>query len=453
VFVIFGFCLTTQLGALLVQTAYWTPLRFSLYDSIYTFGTLAFYQAIALGVHVIYSYFSARPGSKDSWARGILRKGGVYHIPSAAALWVMAAIGVSGYFLASRIGVISKIGQGVAFLLWAPFLIPFLRQGDDAVSAIPPRLFGFLASYSLLIGLFAIATNGRGMIFKGALTVFLLYLLQGLRSTSRVKAPAVLKLGVAALVAALTLQPFGGLVAAMGAARASRGKIPPMEMVAKTYDFLRHPELIRGAPDADPDARSYLRAYDEIYIKSSLFGRFVETKFHDNALHFGRSIVTEDSLQRLRKVTTDTSLADMPLPLLRLLDINVDKTTLRFSMGDYLFYLNHGGGLGGFKTGSMFGQGVALFGALLPLVYAVVCFAMFHWMRLFTDVGKTGAVSLSAVAMMNIWTLFQYGITAESLADFLASVVREYPQWIFMYVIALLSARLLLGARYAQTES
>src|ERR1700676_1542409 len=45
---IFGFCITTQLGTFLVQSAFWTPIRFSLYDSIHTFGTLAFYQGIAM---------------------------------------------------------------------------------------------------------------------------------------------------------------------------------------------------------------------------------------------------------------------------------------------------------------------------------------------------------------------------------------------------------------------
>jgi len=325
VFVIFGFCLTTQLGALLVQTAYWTPLSFSLYDSLYTFRTLAFYQAIALGVHAIYGYFSARPGSPDSWARGILRKAGLYRTPSAAALWIMAVIGVIGYLLATRTGVISKIGRGASYLLWAPFLIPFLRQRAGPDSVRSRRLWVLLLSYTMLMVLFAIATNGRAMIFKGALTVSMLYLLQGLRSTARVEARAVLRLGMAALIAAVALQPLGQLVAAMGAARGSRGKIPPLEMVAKTYDYLRHPELIRAAPDADPDAPNYRRAYDEIYIKSSLFGRFVETKFHDNSLHFGRSIVTDDSRDRLRKVTIDTSLADLPVPLVHVLDLDVDK--------------------------------------------------------------------------------------------------------------------------------
>src|SRR5258708_11869594 len=57
---IFGFCVSTQLGALLVQTAARTSLSGSLQIPLYTFGTLALYQMIALSMHVVYRFFSVR---------------------------------------------------------------------------------------------------------------------------------------------------------------------------------------------------------------------------------------------------------------------------------------------------------------------------------------------------------------------------------------------------------
>src|SRR3977135_735165 len=53
-FAVLGFCFTSQLGALLFQTAAWTPVSSSLYDPLHTFGALAFYQGIALAVHCVY---------------------------------------------------------------------------------------------------------------------------------------------------------------------------------------------------------------------------------------------------------------------------------------------------------------------------------------------------------------------------------------------------------------
>jgi hypothetical protein len=118
-----------------------------------------------------------------------------------------------------------------------------------------------------------------------------------------------------------------------------------------------------------------------------------------------------------------------------------------------LFYLVRGGPLGGYKTGSVFGQGVASMGPLFPLLYGAVCLVIFHWLRLLTYRGSAAAMSLSGVAMMNISSLVQYGITDESLANFIGVIVRGFPQWILVYCVALLAARCVLGARYVQAES
>src|ERR1700688_4768215 len=58
-FTLLGFCFTSELGALLFQTAAWTPVSSSLYDPLHTFGTLAFCLGIALAVHSVYRFFSS----------------------------------------------------------------------------------------------------------------------------------------------------------------------------------------------------------------------------------------------------------------------------------------------------------------------------------------------------------------------------------------------------------
>ena len=94
---IFGFCLTTHWGALLVQTAYWTPLRLSLYNPLRTFGALALYQAIAMSMHMVYRYFSVPDPSRVGLARGLVSWAGVYKIPDSRVLWAMGIIGVGTF--------------------------------------------------------------------------------------------------------------------------------------------------------------------------------------------------------------------------------------------------------------------------------------------------------------------------------------------------------------------
>src|SRR5216684_43314 len=74
---IFGFCITTQLGALLVQTAARTSLAMFLYTPLYTFGTLAFYQAVAISMHVVYRFFSVRKSTDPRLIRSFLVWAGI----------------------------------------------------------------------------------------------------------------------------------------------------------------------------------------------------------------------------------------------------------------------------------------------------------------------------------------------------------------------------------------
>src|SRR6202795_1058534 len=91
---IFGFCVCTQLGALLVQTASGTSLAMSLYTPLYTFGTLAFYQLIAISMHVVYRFFSVRKGTDPRFIRSFLAWAGIYRTPSCGTLWYMGCVGL-----------------------------------------------------------------------------------------------------------------------------------------------------------------------------------------------------------------------------------------------------------------------------------------------------------------------------------------------------------------------
>jgi hypothetical protein len=133
----------------------------------------------------------------------------------------------------------------------------------------------------------------------------------------------------------------------------------------------------------------------------------------------------------------------LPTPLLYALHINVDKEALGFSMGDYLAYLSRGLPLGGRKTGTMFAQGIALFGPLFPFLYAVICLGLYGLMDLLTIRPAKGAARLSAVGMLQIWTFFIGGIAYESLHQVLNLFIRAFWQTLLIYVMMLTPAGLL----------
>ncbi len=416
-FAIFGFCLTTQLGALLVQTILWVSLTKSLYNPLYTFLTLAFYQGIAIAVHATYRLFTqSKP--RVGLFRGVLDSIGLYQTPSPGVLWLMGCTGIASYYASSFEGPFGKVADAFNFLIWAPFLIPIYinKLGDSYCNA---RLHTpCLVVHVAAVGLVALAVNARVILFEGVVTVALIYLLIGMRSNSRVHWPALAKMGAVGVLVLALSSPLSYLTTAMAIAHASRGKVPADVMIDKTIKILRRPSLI-DAFRAQERAQSLYAKYDEHYISNPVVARFVETKFHDNALHFARMLTTPESREILRKVTIESLWFALPGPIIDLLDLKIKKAKkglgLAASNGDYLYYLARGVPLGGYKTGSIFAQGMVLFGAFFPFVYALICVTLFGVMDLLTVNSDIDRPFSTGLAMMNTWRLFMYGITADGL--------------------------------------
>jgi len=448
-FAILGFCMTSQLGALLVQTCALTSLTHSLSDPLYTFCTLALYQLIAVCAHAAYRFFSVRKATDVNLIRGVLDWAGVYRIPSCGTLWYMGCIGLPTFFLWAHEGVLAKLVNGFTFLVWAPFLIPFYSRefGDSYCNA---RLNRFLlVGYSAVIAVFGLALNARGIIFAGAVTIALLYLLAGMRSTAPVTGRAVFRICALAVILVAIGGPMSDLATSMAIVRQVRGKVSATVMIRSTLHVWGQPSLI-AAYRADQQVRSRYGAYDEYYIANPLLARFVETKFYDSSFHFARTLTTERAKQQLRDVSIKFAWAGLPTPVLNALGIPIDKDDLNYSMGDYLAYLSRGVPLGGRKTGNMFAQGIALFGPLFPFIYAAICIPLFGLLDLLTIRPVAGMATLSALGMLQIWEFFLNGITFESLHSVFHLFLRYFAQTLAIYVLVLATSR---QARSAKTRA
>jgi hypothetical protein len=456
---IFGFCISSQLGALLVQTVAWTALEKSLYDPLYTFGTLALYQGIAIAVHVVYRLFSARRPTDMHLLRGVLNWAGIYRTPSCGALWFMGCLALPTLFFAqsqtlaqNQGGVLRQIANGFSFLVWAPFLIPFYMRELGAAYANAKLNRLLLIGYSAVIALLGLALNARGIMLAGMATVGLIYLLAGMRSEAPVTGRALRQIGLLVVVLGIISVPVSDLATSMVIARHSRGKVSASVMIRTTLHIWRQPALI-AAYRADQEVASRLSAYDEHYITNPVLTRLVETKFYDNAFHFARLLKSDKAKARLRDISEQFVWGILPRPILSRLGIGVDKDSLEFSMGDYLAYLSRGVPLGGRKTGDMFAQGIALFGPLFPFIYVLICFALFGFMDLLTIRPLAGPASISALGMLQIWGFFMSGITYESLHKVLQFFIRGFLQIVSIYVLVFGIARLVAWMMAPRNQS
>ena len=436
-FAIFGFCITSQLGALLVQSACMTSLSHDLRQPLATFGYLAFFQAIAIAAHAIYRLMTAFQFTENSPVRTMLSRSGLYTEPPVDVLWIIGLIGILAILTAGggagNPDVGNKVSAGLSFLAWAPFLIPIYVQRKGPGYCKAKVHYFFLFIYVLLIALLGIASNARGMMFSGVVTIGLIALLEGMRSTRQVTSVQIAKIMILLAVGAALIVPLSDLATAMAIARSARTTATAAKMVDRTFYVLQQPHLIEAQRLREKVA-SHTSSYDESYIENPILARFVETKFHDNALYFA-SRLSPRAEDELLDTTIDLLWSTLPDPVLKAFDIPVKKAQLRFSMGDYLAHQSVGGPLGGYKTGSALAHGIGLFGLFFPFVYLAICILMFPLLDLLSSRLPSGQIVMSVVGMLTIWRLFLYGITAESLTSMIGFATRGFIQTVVLYLI------------------
>jgi len=432
-FAIVGLCVTSLFGALLIQSTASTPIVASLHQPLITFSVLCLYQLVSLLAHMLYRIMTK--SSSPGMLRHAMQKLGVYSKPSAINLWIIGGFGL----MALLLGRTSPVANGFSFLAWSPFLIPIYASQEPEYCNMKLHSIG-LACYATVIVIIAMAFNARGMMLAGVATVLLVFLLLGMRSVKPFHVQMLVKLCLFGVLGGAFSMPLGNLVTAMVMARGDRNKSTAAEMISKSVENLQHPDKIKAyrihALLADLHT-----AYDENYIANAMLQRFVITKFHDNAIYYA-GMISGKGIDQLNKITGDFYWTVLPGPILNFFKVDVDKVGMQgTSMGDVLVNLAIGLPVGGEKTGSMFGQGWALYGVAFPFIYFIICLILFASIDIFAFQGANGQLEMTVIGMLNVWPHFLFGITNDSFSAMFMGVVRGIPQTVILYGVVFSMAK------------
>jgi hypothetical protein len=308
-----------------------------------------------------------------------------------------------------------------------PFLIPIYINLIGKTYANTSREFFFLALWFLLLTLFGMLLGTRAIIFTGFMIIALIYLLAGLRSNAFLQSNQIFKFSVFFVLILPLVGPASDLSTAIQMTRQSNDR-----SIEHTLDVAQKSYLLEKYRATEVNNSQY-GAYDEAYIRNPIFKRLVETKFHDNALYFS-SKLSDGGKEALAEKTSDLLFGILPQPVLNFLKIDVDKLTLRSSMGDYLANFSSGIPLGGYRTGSMFAQGQALIGPFFIVTYFMICMALFYLMSLLSN-KSNAVVTISPPGLLMIWGFFIAGITAESLHQMTGFLARNLMQSLLIYLL------------------
>lgn len=441
-FALLGLCITTQWGALLGQTVLGDSLTNNLRQPVQTFSYLLGFQLTAIAAHWTSRHLAIFDSLRRLGSAGLSRLG-IFDVPTVETMWLIGSFGY-GSFLFSHVAggsLLSKVADGFAVFVWAPFVIPVLASRLGETYCRLPKHIPLLALYAALAIVTGLALNFRAFMLTGAMTALLLYLLVLLADERPLEARHARQLLAAMVLVVIAYQPVGYFMIGVQVARAERGKIDRMEMIAHTFEVLKNPALVQREQDRMRND-AVLGVYDEYYFASSMIGRLVETKFHDNSFFMVEGISAAESAL-VAEDAKDRVLAILPYPVLKSLELERAKFVTLYSAGDYLAYLRLGGEIGQFRTGSIFAQGIAIFGPWTPVLYFLLCLPLFLIWDVLSRAGPggTGAV-VSVVGMLLTYRLFAYGIVSESIGNTAGIVLRNQLQNVLLFALVLVVCRL-----------
>lgn len=441
-FALLGFTLSSQFIALIAQSADLAPFVQHLRAPILTFTVLGTVHVVAVLTHFVHRHFQPFSNSSKFIAEKVYAPLNLHRIPVPEMLWIFGLVGMLAYVFgggaAGDVG--GKFLAGFIYYMWAPFLIPLYLNVVGNSYCTPTRQYPALFAYMSLIIVIALIKNYRATLFMAPIQVFFLFVMHQCRSAEPVSKLFIKRLLIIATLGLVALAPLADMVTAMEIARANRGKATALEMMENTAQAFMDKQKLQAHRD-EGLLTQMLKPYDERYLSNPLLGRFTETKFHDNMLHFG-SLFGDDERERLIRDQFNKMIAIVPQNILDFLEIKFNKDEYFYSSGDFYLSLSHGASLGGFATGSIWADLYVIFGWGFPIVVFMMLTPVFIIMDALSRFSP--GMYITPASMCAMWHLFLYGIGGDSIAGKVNQLTRGSIQQVVLYALLVFGVATLL---------
>jgi len=299
--------------------------------------------------------------------------------------------------------------------------------------------------YSFIFIYLAIFQNSRSSLFFGFFSILLLFFyglnikVYNLNNKELRK-----KSFIFFLLVLICYIPVSRLSNSMIMNRDNRSYLSSTELINETILGAFDSNALDSFTESQEQKKVENTLWDEDYVSNAFLSRLCNLKYLDNTIDLA---LTLDKSQRqiLLNLEIDRIVYTFPQPLLNFLNVKFVKTNSG-SGGDIILYAstNDETVLGGYRTGSLIGNSLALFGITYPLVLFIICLFTFPIMDSLCypkqdSLGKK-TYFISPFAALNSYVWFAYFTSAatgvESFGSLFTLMLRGYIQIIFIYYIS-----------------
>jgi len=368
----------------------WKPLTYNLAYPVLGFWHALVCLLVLLATHKLYRKSALAMRTRLLIVNGVYRPLGFFRTPGNLQLVIMGGIGLCAmvyqvFLIGSGNGASGNGGGALNRFMQAMYplaYVPYCMLVRPLIGArvwvpVDKRWKLALVGYTVVLAGVSISSNSRSLVLIGVIS---LCLLAGYGAVTRMLPMHLFRMRrmVPALIVILLLQgPLSDLATSMVIARAQRNDVSAGQLLSATMETMQNKDAIRERQIAD--ATDDNQTWDERYLDNLFLARLSNMKFADATLDLA---LREDSTAQsdLRKLEWQRVLSVFPAPVIDALGLPVDKDLVTTSsVGDLMLFTVTGDheALGGFRTGSIFGSGYALFGWLYTAVLAVLALLTF----------------------------------------------------------------------------
>lgn len=198
-----------------------------------------------------------------------------------------------------------------------------------------------------------------------------------------------------------------------------------------------------GQDDEEQGMMSYFEGWDETYVDNFLLNRYCNMRITDETMYWAMRLDGWDTTgnDNMRDAFFTRLLSNLPTPVLRFLSIDIDKSDIQYSEGDYLYALATSTPVHmGYRVASHLALGMGCFGLFYFPIQFVLLLLSFYLLDTIVLYRKDNILySLAGLAI--VFDLVGRFRNANGCVDDASYLVRGYWQFLFLYWITFYVAK------------
>lgn len=375
--------------------------------------------------------------------RNFLRRMDFFTSFSNNAIWCMGFIGLLAMFITQKSGGADYGDVGGKFLapMAAMKFVPLVMFFPALYKAQGPKpSTKVLLLYLLLLEVLSLMGNSReALIHPLGCFVVLAFLNVVKQRTNFKKFVYSWKFPALVLLFVVSVKAFTMVSDAMLANRGVRTDVSAVELMKLQMSAINS----SGQDDEEQGMMSYFEGWDETYVDNFLLNRYCNMRITDETMYWAMRLDGWDTTgnDNMRDAFFTRLLSNLPTPVLRFLSIDIDKSDIQYSEGDYLYALATSTPVHmGYRVASHLALGMGCFGLFYFPIQFVLLLLSFYLLDTIVLYRKDNILySLAGLAI--VFDLVGRFRNANGCVDDASYLVRGYWQFLFLYWITFYVAK------------